>query len=573
MSIHAEAEAIVHELFRTEAGRRDPHPRYRRLRQIAPVHRSEVAHMWIVTSHEHVRSIVRDPRFERRYEQVMDRSGSNWRSSASLTWASRIMLLLDPPHHTRLRKPVARHFTVRRVEKLRPAVEDRVAAILDEHAREGGDLLEELAYRLPIEVIADLLGIEGDLTRFRAPSTALTAALDPYAGRDAIAAADDAYEWFADWFDAFIAELRSAPTDGLASAFVNDDAEDRLSDVELRDLLLLLFVAGFETTSNVISAGIMALHDQPEQLAILRANPDLSVADELLRHSGSIHVSLQVPVEDVEVGGQLIPAGETVMAMLGAANRDPAVFADPDRLDFARDDVHHVAFGGGLHHCLGAALARLELDVLFSQLATRFDRVDVTGAKPRFRNSIAFQGLEAVPAKLVSSQSEAAAACPWTGARTDDDAAWREGYRKVLENRESTVTTEDLEVRVAMFEAQPFFSGCRPSALVSLATTAYPLAFEAGEDIVVQGASSDDAYLILEGEADVLIDDRVVATVGADDLVGERGVVTNSERAATVRATGHVSAWVISRERLDAVLEANPTAAATMRAVTASRYA
>jgi hypothetical protein len=297
----------------------------------------------------------------------------------------------------------------------------------------------------------------------------------------------------------------------------------------------------------VISAGLLTLHDQPEQLAVLRAGVNLDhVADELLRHAASLQFVNRMALEDVPIDDHVIPAGATVFVMIAAANRDPAVFPNPDRLDFTRPRPKHLTFGGGIHHCLGAALARLELEVLLEQLAARFSRVDLTGMRPEFRDSLAFRSLESLPAALRSPGGPSA--CPVAH------------------------ESDDIGSRVAILETQPLFSAFRPSELVALAQSASLLTFAEGEVLVQQGAPSDSAYVMLEGTADVLIDDVRVGSLGQDDLVGERGVVTGTPRAATVRATSHVAAYRLSLERLGGMLDVNAAASPTMQAVTAARY-
>lgn len=575
MSLAAEAEALVHELFRTDAGRRDPFPRLHRLRQVAPVHRSEVARAWILTRHEDCRAVLRDPRFGKRFAETMDGFSGSWRDHESLTMFSRMMLQLDTPQHTRLRQKVSRTFTARRILELRPRIEQTVAELLEESTVEDVDLLETLAFRLPITVIGDLLGIDrAQLASFRQPAQDLTVGVEIRLTAEQREAADAAARFFDEVFTEIVASRREAPTGDLLSDLVNDDGPDPLTDRELLDMFSLLLIAGFETTTNVISGGLLALHDQPEQLAILRSGAQAEhVYDELLRHQASVQFVNRVALEDVELGGHVIPAGEQVFVMLGAANRDPAVYDDPDRLDFTRERPRHLTFGGGIHHCVGAALARLELDVLLEQLGARFSAVQVPGARPRFRDTLTFRAVESLPLQLQSVAE--AATCPVTGARPghEDDAAWRDEQRRLLEQAPPELSSEEVADRVALLEIQPLLSGCRPSELVSLATTAYVLTFEPDEVIIHQGADPDDVLLVMEGAASVLVDGEHVATCGPDELVGERGVVTSTPRAATVVATEHTAALVLSRTRFRDVLEGNPAAAATMLAVTAARYA
>lgn len=543
MSLHAEGEAIVHELFRTEAGRRDPYPRLHRLRQVSPVHDSELMQTWILTRYEDCHLVLKDPRFGKRFAETLDKVSTKWRDQDAIASFARMMVQLDAPEHSRLRTRVSRAFTAKRMLDMRPLIVATVAELLERASTEDEDLLTHLAFALPITVIGDLIGIErDDLAAFRQPTLDLTAGLEVRVAAEVKDKANRASLFFDSYFTDLLAERRISPGDDLVSALATDTGPDPLSDRELLDLLKLLLIAGFETTTNVISGGILALHDQPEQLAILRAGADLEhVADEFLRHQASLQIVNRVALEDVEIGDNLIPAGESVLVMIGGANRDPAKFENPDKLDFTRERPKHLTFGGGIHHCLGAALARLELEVLLEQLAARFASIGMPGDRPRFRDTLAFRATETLNVKL---EPVPGGACP----------------------------VSEVGRRVALLENHPLFSGCRPSELVDLASTAHMRTFEVGEDLVRQGEASDVTYVIMEGSLDVTIDGAVVTSLGVDDLVGERGAVTDTARAATVTATSHVAAYVLSLDRLRSVLDANPVAAATMLAVTSAKY-
>jgi hypothetical protein len=260
----------------------------------------------------------------------------------------------------------------------------------------------------------------------------------------------------------------------------------------------------------------------------------------------SLHHGQCDSLEDIPIDDQVIPAGATVFVLIAAANRDPAVFPNPDRLDLTRPHPKHLTSGGGIDHGLGAALARQDLEVLLEQLAAQFSRVQLTGVRPEFRDSLAFRSLESLPATLRSRGGPSP--------------------RPVAYER------DDIGSRVAILQTQLLFSVFRPSELVALAQTASLLTFTEEEVLVQQGAPSDSAYVMLEGTADVLIDDVLVGSLGQDDLVGERGVVTGTPRAATVRATSHVAVYRLSLARLGGMLDVNAAASPTMQAVTAARY-
>ena len=565
------AEQVVEELFFTEDGRRDPHPRYHRLRDLAPVHRSERMHAWLLTRYDDCRSVMRDPRFERRFAESMDAVSGTWRTRSSTSSISRTMLMTDPPDHSRLRSRVSRAFTPRRVQELRPRVDELVAALLDDfEAAGGGDFMDGIAFRLPVAVIGELLGIPGDdLPRFRDPVLALTQCLEIPTTKEQLDAADEAYEFCAGYLGDLIARRRVEPTDDLLGALVTDDADDALDDAELSDMLLLLFVAGFETTTNLIGNAIVSFLDEPDQYELLRSQPDLAanLAPELLRHDTPLQLANRVATLDVEVGGLTIPAGDSVFLMLGAANRDPSRYESPDALDLTRTEIHPIAFGGGIHHCLGAALATTEIDALFRELSLRFPSLDVAGDRPRHRDRLAFRGVAAV--ELAVRRAEGASGAPVRPSA--GDLEWRREYRRRLDAHPRTVDHDEIRARMRLLASSEFFAGCSVDELAALAETACPLAFDTGESLVRQGEPSPDAFVIAEGTADVIIDGEVVATLGPDALVGERGVLTGAARSATVRATSHLGVQVLSTDRLRSIMQANPGAAARMQDVVA-RY-
>lgn len=560
----AAAEEVVEELFFSEEGRRDPHPRYHRLRELAPVHRSERMRAWLLTRYDDCRAVLRDPRFERRFADTMDAVSGSWRTRSSTSSFSRMMLMADPPDHSRLRSRVSRSFTPRRVQGLRPRVDELAAGFLDEYERAGGgDFMEAVAFRLPVAVIGELLGIpDADRARFRDPVLALTQCLEVPTTREQLDAADEGYAFCADYFADLIAQRRAEPTDDLLGALVADDAEDALDDRELNDMLILLFVAGFETTTNLVGNAVVSFLEQPDQYELLRDQPDLSanLAHELLRHDTPVQLATRVAAQDVDVGGRTIPEGDSVFLMLGAANRDPSRYESPDALDVTRTDIYPLAFGGGIHHCLGAALATAEIDALFRQVSSRFPSLDVAGDRPRHRDRLSFRGVPSVD--LAVGRRDGAVAAPVRPSA--GDLAWRREYRRRLDAAPQSITADERRARVRLLASSDFFAGCSDDELALLAETSYPLAFDAGESLVNQDEPSPDAFVIAEGTAEVVVDGEVVATLGPDAVVGERGVLTGESRAATVTATSHLGVQVLSTERLRSIIESNPVAAARM---------
>jgi cytochrome P450 len=582
MTEHAlAAEAVVTELFFTPEGRADPYPRYHQLRELAPVFRSEKLQAWLLTRYEDCKSALRDPRFEKHFAESLDTRAPGWRERPGLQWSSRTMLNLDAPEHTRLRRLVVREFTPRTVEMLRPQVEAMVDDLLDamvEH--DVGELMDELAFKLPISVIGMLLGVPAeDRPQFRELTQRLTAVFELGATRDMLDAADAAVLECNAYFDKLIAERRAEPRDDLLSRLIAEDATtgieagetDHLTNEELNTLSALLFLAGFETTTNLIGNGMISLLSQPDQMEALRSQPELcaNVADELLRHDGTVQLTSRFATTDVAFGDVTVPAGEAVFIVLGAANRDPERYPEPDRVDFTRTKVQPLAFGGGVHLCLGAPLARLEIEIVFRKLAERFDAIELSGDLPPHRDRLTLRAPTAVPLKL---RTPGAQSQPLPARPAGDDTQWRADYRRHMDAQKAALDPRERKARIALLQRVPFFRHCSGPDVAALAATAYPISFDPGEQLCVEGNVAPDLYVIAAGEADVVIGGEVVGDVGADDVVGERGVVLDERRAATVTATSHMITYAISRELLQQVLDRSPDVLAAMQDDVRRRY-
>jgi cytochrome P450 len=360
---------------------------------------------WLVTGHAHVRQVLVDPRLRR--------GGPNGPFAADLPPGIDValnssMLTADPPDHGRLRRLVSAAFTRRRVDAMAARIQQITDDLLDDLPADPAqpvDLVEAFAYPLPMTVICHLLGVPDDLRpRFRACSRVLVTG--SLAGLDVYHAAATEMVGI---LRGLVADRRVAPSADLLSALVaardGEGGDDRLTEDELTSTAFLLLVAGHETTVNLVANGVHALLERPDQLALLRAEPHgLSAAvEELLRHDGPVQVTIPlVTVEPVEVGGVVIPAGEVVVPGLLAANRDPARFARPDRLDLQRLDGGHVAFGHGVHHCLGAPLARLEGRIALGTLIGRYPglRLAVPADDLVRPPSFLMNGLAALPVLL-----------------------------------------------------------------------------------------------------------------------------------------------------------------------------
>jgi cytochrome P450 len=389
------------------AFRIDPYPVYHRLRAEDPVHQSPFG-FWILTRYDDCVAIAKDPR-----TSVDEKKGkSHAELVAQLGYdptgrafgGARPFLFLDPPDHTRLRRLVSKAFTPRVVEGLRPRIHELVEGMLDSVAEAGSmDVVADLAYPLPVTVISELLGVPaGDYETFRDWSDELARGLDPLqvASSEALDRELAVLNAFGDYLRGLIAERRTAPRDDLLSALVAaEDDGDKLTESELLMTCVLLLIAGHETTVNLIGNGAMALLRFPDQLDLLRRNPSLapSAVEEFLRYDAPVQGTKRVMLDDVEIGGKVIPKGDQAILVIAAANRDPERFPDPDRLDITRADNHHLAFGFGIHHCLGAPLARVEGEIALTMLIGRFHDLQLKTDAPAYKENIVLRGLAQLP--------------------------------------------------------------------------------------------------------------------------------------------------------------------------------
>ncbi|GAA2382053.1 cytochrome P450 hydroxylase [Catellatospora methionotrophica] len=381
-----------------------PHPVYARLREEAPVHEIQLTPTftaWLVTRYDDARRALNDPRLSKNIAGTPIRTGSGWPVELRAAMDSH-MLSNDPPEHTRLRRLVSSVFTARRIAELRPDVQRISDELLDGFAgRDEVDLIGEYAFPLPLQVICELLGVPmDDRDTFRRWSNTIIASA--MAQGDALAAATS--------MTAYVRELverkRAEPDAALLSALVSAaDEGDRLTEDELTSLVFLLLLAGHETTVNLIGNGVYLLLSHPEQLARLRADRTLlpPAIEEFLRYESPVKTStFRIATEPVEFGGVAVPAGAIVMVSLLSANHDPQVFADPERFDPARNDNQHLAFGHGIHYCLGAPLARLEGEIAFSGLLDRFPKLRATQPLEElmWRPGALLRGLDRLPVTL-----------------------------------------------------------------------------------------------------------------------------------------------------------------------------
>lgn len=397
--IAAEADAVVLELVATPEGRADPYSRYARLRSMAPVHRSAIG-FWVLTRFDDCQRVLRDARVGKDFSgaaRALGLSEAQQAEQAAFRDDHSNMLFADPPDHTRLRGLATRAFTPRTVEALR----GRVVAIVDELIDSFGagevDLMDALAFPLPVTVIGEMLGVPAeDRAQFRPLVRASTAVLELAVTPEALAAATAARATMEDYFADLVAERRAHPRDDLLTQLIEaENKGDQLSERELISTAILLFAAGFETTTHLIGNSVLALLGDPGQVGRLRNDRSLlrPGVEELLRYDSPVQITARTANEAIDVAGHDIEAGDTLLVLLGAANRDPDRFTDPDRLDVGRDGGAALSFGSGIHYCLGAALARLESQVVLDRLLERFATWELVGGQPGHRDSLTLRGL------------------------------------------------------------------------------------------------------------------------------------------------------------------------------------
>jgi cytochrome P450 len=382
----------------------DPYPSFARAREVAPVQWHEGLGLWLAFTHAEVNAVLRDRRLGRIWA---DRDPAGRFESFNLIHRNAI-LEMEPPHHTRLRRLISTAFARGHVERLRPWVEELAGRLVDELLEESAgtrpvDLLT-MAEQLPVAVIAELLGVpEADRQLLRPWSNAIVKMYEYERTRQR----EDAAERAADEFVAYLRELaadrRRHPGDDLVSHLVSvrDADGDRLTEDELVTTCILLLNAGHEATVNVTANGTLALLRHSDQLRRLRADRSLlpTAIEEFMRFDSPLQLFERTATEDVEVGGNTVEKGQKIAALLGSANHDPAVFADPETLDVGRAENPHVSFGAGVHFCIGAPLARVELQASFGALLDRTSSLEL-GGEPVRRTEFVIRGLAELPVVL-----------------------------------------------------------------------------------------------------------------------------------------------------------------------------
>ncbi len=392
----------------------DPYPVFASLRAQDPVHWTEHGY-WVATRYDDVRAVIMDrARFGQgdfvRNIQLFYGPDFDVLSHPSYRWLSEIFVFQDPPRHTRLRGLVTQALTARRVAAMRPRIQEICDTLIDDLEPRGHmDVIHDFAYRLPTRVMCDMLGLDDE----EAPESVLQQLNQAIAEAflvfgmealpaDILARADRQMVFMEDFFAGVFARRRAHPRDDLATDLVNArEGNSQLSDSEMVTVAIGLFGAGFETTAHMIGNGLLTFGRNPAEWARLVATPELArtASDEVLRHESSLIATYRTALVDADIAGTPVAAGQRVLCLLGAGNHDPAAFDQPDRFDIERaDSSRHLSFGGGIHFCVGAQLARLEGEIAFETLARRLPGIVANPPVPAWRPGLLFRGLTELPA-------------------------------------------------------------------------------------------------------------------------------------------------------------------------------
>jgi cytochrome P450 len=383
----------------------NPYPVFQRLRWEDPIHADPGGQGWIISRYDDVATVLTDRRFSA--ERARPRNGEKHQTNSVQAALARQMLFQDPPNHTRLRALFSKAFTPHRVESLRPQILEMTTDLLNAAEERGGqiDFIRDFAIPLPVTVIAQMLGVPvTDRDRLRAWSVAFGKLIN---GRILSAAesmeAQQGILEFMRYFGELIEQRRREPLNDMLSELIAvEEQGDRLSTEELIVNLILLLAAGHGTTTHLLGNGLLALSQNPEQWQLLTSDSGIaaSAVSELLRFDGPVQATARESIEDVQIGGKTIAQGQVVTVLLGSTNRDETHFPEPDRLDLRRSGTRTLAFGHGIHACLGAALARIEAQVAFGELARRFPALSVDSERLDRAPSVNFRGLQSLPVVL-----------------------------------------------------------------------------------------------------------------------------------------------------------------------------
>jgi len=379
----------------------NPYHFYDRYRTCEPVHKTPLG-FWFVTQHDHVSSVLRDEHFGRYFEHETTLLNGPSAMEEPLQQAmSRMMLFLEPPDHPRVRRLISKAFSSTRIQEMRPRIRTIAENLIDEVQLHGRmDVISDFAIPLPMVVICDMMGIPSEdrstfMRNFRVTSRVLD--IVPLTPDEKVEATAQ-LTYLENYFRGLFEMRRMSPGDDLTSQLVQaEEAGDKLSEQELLANVLLLFVAGHETTSNAIGNSLYSLHTNPDQLEALKASPQRvrDAVNELLRYESPVQLTSRSALSDVVLGNKQMSKGDFIVLALGSANRDPSVYPDPHRLKLSRQNVRPLSFGGGIHHCLGAQLASIELEVALTALFERLPQLVLPHVnQPQWRQSCVWRGLQ-----------------------------------------------------------------------------------------------------------------------------------------------------------------------------------
>jgi cytochrome P450 len=391
---------------RDPAVRTDPYPIYRRLRETDPVHRSHFGY-WVLSRYADVDAVLRAPgvssEFYRNQVWAERRGGLDSPLVSSVrSW----MLMLDGPAHRRIRGVISKVFTRGAVEQLRPRVAAEANRLLDAMGEGETDLIDSLALPLPVTVTCELLGLPTDnQVQCRGWTEQISRVIDPSITPDDVTKMNRAETEFREYVTDELDRRRSAPQEDILSLLVHAEIDGvRLTDHEIIANVLFLFVAGHETTVNLVGNGMLALLRHPDQLQRLRENPKLipDAIDEITRYDAPVQIVSRLLDEEVVLDDAVLPAGSKVMLLFGAASRDPERYTDPETLDVTRTGgTKTLAFSGGPHYCLGATLGKMETAVVLTELLRRYSKIDLTDDELVWRPNVSFRGLKQLPLRLI----------------------------------------------------------------------------------------------------------------------------------------------------------------------------
>jgi cytochrome P450 len=401
-------DGLLLQVLVTPEGQANPYPYYARMRDEARVSRTAFG-PYVVNGYEECLAVLRDPRLGRGVGIEDASTGifgdGGTRRGEFLDASQHNMLLSDPPDHTRLRRLVSRSFTPRQVERLRPALHELVDGLLDGLAERGEvDFMAEFALPLPMSVIGELVGVpSAERADLQPHVRAAAKGIEPVLSEEETDAAMEAITFLGGYFVDLLEERRNRPCDDLLTALVQArESDDRLTDEEITSTAILLFAAGFETTTNLLGNGLLALLRHPDQLADWRAHPDIasSAVEELLRFDSPVQFNLRTALEPADLLGEPLVRGDRIVILQGAANHDPARFTVADELDLRREDNTPLSFGWGIHHCIGAPLARMEGEIAFNALLARFETMELLEDEAHWRPSFTLRGLLDLPLRV-----------------------------------------------------------------------------------------------------------------------------------------------------------------------------